>query len=142
MPQPRPNDRRAERRLAALALAAVAASLVLGACANAQPAAPDRGRTLLEKVERRGSLAVIVRLAVPFRPEGTLGEAEARRQRAAIRDAQHELVTALDRFDARVATRFATVPLLALVVDEAALRFLLRSPLVRSVQENRPELPS
>lgn len=103
---------------------------------------PMQGSALLQRVEQDAVLAVIVRLAIPFAPEGTLDAKDVRRQRAAIRRAQATLLASLEPFAVRVTARYTSSPLIALVVDRKALRYLLRSPLVRTVQENRPDPPT
>jgi hypothetical protein len=64
------------------------------------------------------------------------------RQRKAIADAQARLIAELPSAGARVTTRFATTPLIALVVDEAALRQLLASSRVRRIQADTPQPPT
>jgi hypothetical protein len=96
---------------------------------------------LLDAVRRRGSLGVVVTLAVPFTPEGRLSREQIERQRRAIAEAQTRLLDELGRFQTRLTTRFDSTPQLVLVVDEAALRHLLASPRVRHIQENAPQPP-
>jgi hypothetical protein len=105
------------------------------ACADASTGETSKSQTTRPR-------AVVVRLAIPFVPEATLSPASVRRQRAAIRRAQAGLLESLQPFDVRVTARYTTSPLIALVVDAAALKSLRRSPLVRKVQENRTEPPS
>jgi hypothetical protein len=136
-------DTRRTSRLGVTLLGALLGALLwlAPACADSTSTSPGQRETLLQKVERTGTVSVLVRLEVPFTPEGRLDSQGVRRQRAAIRRVQSELRSSLRPFGARVTARPASAPVLALVVDRAALRELLRSPLVRRVQENKPEPP-
>jgi hypothetical protein len=144
----RPHGGRIETRHTAQRLGIPLLGALLGAllwlapaCAGSTSTGPGQRETLLQKVERTGNVSVLVRLEVPFTPEGRLDSRGVRRQRVAIRRTQSELRSSLRPHGVRVVARPASAPILALVVDRAALRELLRSPLVRRVQENRPEPP-
>jgi hypothetical protein len=112
-------------------------------CTPAEVARAADCAGLLRTVRQRKSAPIIVTLAVEFTPEGDLTSAAAvQRQRKAIADAQARLIAELPSAGARVTTRFATTPLIALVVDEAALRQLLASSRVRRIQADTPQPPT
>lgn len=95
------------------------------------------GTTLLPKVRKLGTLPVIVRLSVPWTPQASLPDEAARqRQQRAIADAQTALLAELAPYQVRNPRRYASLPLLAATVDEAALAHLLGSRAVASVQED------
>jgi hypothetical protein len=87
-------------------------------------------QALLDKVRTEGQLSIIVTLKLPQTPAG-----DAERKKA-IADAQDQLLVQLEPLDVEVQTRFELTPQLTLTVDEAALRYLLESPLVDRVHEN------
>jgi hypothetical protein len=99
---------------------------------------PSPYRSLVDEAREKGSVKVIVTLAMPWRPEGELPDQDAvQRQRAEIQAAQGRLLDELKPFKVEVGTRFRLTPQLSLTVDEAALRHLATSPLVKSVHENQ-----
>jgi subtilisin len=85
----------------------------------------------------RGSAPVIVQLAVPFVPEGALGDREASRQREAIAAAQESVLARLAALAPAGVKQFETVPYLALVADESVLDALEADPAVVAIQEDR-----
>lgn len=111
-------------------------------CSPAESARAADCEALLRAVRQRRSAAVIVTLSVAFTPEGDLDAAAVQRQRRAIADAQSQLIAELPPAGARITTRFASTPLIALVVDEAALRQLLASSRVLRIQADTPQPPS
>lgn len=95
------------------------------------------GTALLPKVRKLGTLPVIVRLSVPWTPQASLQDEAARqRQQRAIADAQTTLLAELAPYRVRNPRRYASLPLLAATVDEAALTHLLGSRAVASIQED------
>lgn len=96
----------------------------------------ERFGQLLARARSAGSVAVIVRLCVEFRPEGELEEAAVRRQRAAIARAQHALLAELSRHRVSSVKRFAYVPYIALAADAGALLRLRASDGVADVTED------
>lgn len=100
-------------------LLAASFALLTVACTGGEEA----NTPLLDQVRQEGSLAVIVTLAVS--PE-----------KQQIAQAQTALLDELGKFDVRNVRRFTYTPLLALVVDEPALRHLLGSPRVAAIQED------
>lgn len=107
------------------------------------PTVPERYQPLLSKVRERGGLLVIVTLNIPWQPEGELPNEEAReKQRAAVVQAQDDLLSELSSFDVSTYARWESVPSMGLVVDEEALRYLIFSPKVKSIQEDEPVPPT
>jgi hypothetical protein len=101
---------------------------------------PAPYRSLVDGARERGTVQVIVKLAIPYRPEGELADQDAiRRQRAEIETAQRRLLDELKPFRVQLVEQYRRLPQLALAVDDAAMRHLATSPLVASVQEDRPD---
>jgi hypothetical protein len=121
----RKRVRRAKRKAAKACAASGAASM-----------STDKFEELSARARARGSVSVVVKLCVPFRPEGELSDADARRQRAAIARAQDALLKELR--GARVANvkRYEYTPFIALEVDAGALRRLRSSASVAEVTED------
>ena len=120
--------------------------LALGACTGsaerpATAAESEPPADLLDAARERGTVLVVVELAVPYRPEAELDKAEVEAQRAAIARAQDDLLAELDGHDVEVAGRPQRLPQLALAVDEGGLRALARSRLVGGLEGNVPEPP-
>lgn len=98
----------------------------------------DADAQLLVEARRHGRVRVIVGLAVPFRAEGRLADADGRAdQRAAIAGAQGALRRHLG--PGRWRRGFATIPAAVAEVDEAGLRRLMADPLVRRIGLDRAE---
>jgi len=107
------------------------------------PTVPERYQPLLSKVRERGDLLVIVTLNLPWQPEGELPNEEAReKQRAAVVQAQDDLLSKLSSFKVSTYARWESIPSMAVVVDEEALRYLIFSPKVKSIQEDEPVPPT
>jgi hypothetical protein len=83
-----------------------------------------------------GTVAVIVRLCVPFRPEGELSDKAARRQRARIARVQAALMKSLDGFKVSSVRRYVFTPFVSMSVDDAALLRLRELSVVASVAED------
>lgn len=100
--------------------------------ADAEPIVRAKAIDELErKAHKRGTVRVIARLDVPFAPEGTLDRAAVQRQRAAIRQSQQG-VSALST----KATRFESIPFVAMEVDAQQLQHLAARPDILDVQED------
>lgn len=107
------------------------------------PAPGASAQALLDVARERGSVRVILSLAVDYTPEAELSGPDAvRTQRARIADAQQRVLAGLDPYRADVNSRPERWPLLAVAVDEPGLRHLLGSPLVKSVQHDKPQPPT
>ncbi|MBE0689083.1 MAG: S8 family serine peptidase, partial [Anaerolineae bacterium] len=102
---------------------------------------PAEYEPILQRIEEGGNARVIVGLAGDFRPENELTPQGADQQRVTIQAAQTSLVTALQAYDVAAITRFETIPYLSVVVDEAALRFLVNSSQVSGIQLERAYRP-
>ena len=91
---------------------------------------------LLDRIQETEQLPVIVTLDLktPFQPEGRLSTTAVQAQRTAIATAQAELSQQLLPYGARIYVEYEVFSLLAVVVDEAAPRFLTTSPLVTSIE--------
>ncbi len=107
-----------------------------------EPISADRTtaeyNALMDRVQETEQLPVIVTLDLktPFQPEGRLSAMAVKAQRTAIATAQAELSQQLLPYGARVYVEYEVFPLLAVVADEAALRFLTTSPLVTGIEED------
>lgn len=126
----------------ALASLASGATGLLATAALAQPAPTPELERLAEQVARQGSARVIVGLNVAFRPEGQLPETALADQRARIRTAQQQVVSALAGTGAREHARFETIAAVGLEVDANAMARLRTSPLVASVQADVLSYPN
>lgn len=101
---------------------------------------PSPYRSLVDGAREKGSVRVIVTLSIPWRPEGELPDQDAvQRQRAEIETAQRRLLDELKPFKVELDRQYERLPQLALTVDEAAVRHLATSPLVKSVHENKAD---
>lgn len=106
--------------------------------ATGSSAVPSPYRSLVDAARERGTVRVIVTLAIPWRPEGELsGQDAVQRQRAEIEAAQRRLLDELKPFKVELIEQYRRLPQLALAVDEGAMRHLATSPLVKSVHEDR-----
>ena len=97
---------------------------------------------LVSRVRTEGAVKIIVRLNIDFVPEGFLKHANQRAlQRAAIKNAQQRLTGELARFNVKVRGALKYTPKIGLEVNEPALTFLISSPLVDRIWEDRPVSP-
>lgn len=96
----------------------------------------DDFEALLVRTKETGTVQVIVRLCVPFRPEGELSAAAARRQRADIARSQDALLRELRGARASNVKRYESTPFIALAVDAESLRRLRSSRSVADVTED------
>jgi subtilisin len=102
----------------------------------------ERLSRLQDKVSSGGSARVIVGVRVPFVSPGRLASPDAiAAQDRSIANAQSALALRLVGGRARVLTRFAHIPYIALSVDQDALSQLLSDPDVTSLQEDIPVPP-
>lgn len=139
---PREISRHASALLTAIALAVAALG---GAGAGSGPsiivADDDTGtatmahaEALLARVSERGTIRVIIGLDADFDLHGSLNEAQIQAQGLGIAAAQNRVLSQLSG-DAS-ATRYRTIPYMALTVHRADLQSLLSIPNVTSVQED------
>ncbi len=97
---------------------------------------------LVSRARTEGAVKIIVRLNIDFVPEGLLKHASQRaQQRVAINNAQQMLIGQVARFNAKVRGVLKYTPKIGFEVDETALTFLISSPLVAGIWEDRPLSP-
>jgi len=95
---------------------------------------------ILAQSPHRAQVRIIVRLNIPFQPEGRLTRARALEQRANIAASQARL---LKQFKTITVNRqYRYVPYLALTVDLDTLRQLTQSTELLSLEADMPELPT
>ena len=91
----------------------------------------------LAKVEKAGSIPLIIGLASPVAPESSLvGPGDFSQQRRIITAIQNVLLADLAGVGAEGVKRFETIPYLALTVDAPGLAELLRSNPVITIEED------
>ncbi len=94
-------------------------------------------RDLLSKAQSQGSVRVIVKLKMPFTPEGELSSpSQVASQRAQIKSAQTELLNSLSNYNIKGVKRFETIPYISMEVDAQTLCVSVSHPLVESIHEN------
>lgn len=98
---------------------------------------------LLSKAQAAGSVRIIVRLNMPFVPEGQLSTSPAAvDQQIKISRMQDQLGAELSKYSVKGIKRFKYTPYMAMEADAIALRALISNPLVMSVQEDAPVPPT
>ena len=97
---------------------------------------------LLGRTRSAGSVRVIVRLNMPFVPDGQLSAQEATDQQARISQMQDQLCEALSAYPIKGIKRFKYTPYIAMEVDSTALRALIDNSLVLSLEEDTPVPPT
>lgn len=96
---------------------------------------------LLEMVRERGRIQVIVRLDVQFTAEGLLDPSEVVEQRGNIRSVQESLFSAMIDMNITAVKQYRYVPYIAMEIDEKSLLYLIESPYVIEIIEDRHEAP-
>jgi subtilisin family serine protease len=112
--------------------------------------APEDGATrqtheerLLSTVRKNGSIRVIVRLKVPFTPEGGRSVEEVETQRANIVQAVERLLDRMPRHRTKPTTkRYKTIPLVAMEINAGELGLLLSDPDIANIEEDVAVPPS
>lgn len=84
--------------------------------------------------------SVIVELNIPFEAEGYLSSEEVQKQRDLIKSTQKELISQIPGVY-EIYKRYIVTPNLSIKVNQEALEFLQSSPLVKTVQEDKPAQP-
>lgn len=93
---------------------------------------------LLAKVQKAGSVRVIIRLDTSFQPEGQLsGSTAVAGQKARIASVQTRLQQEVSEHNVRGIKRFKHIPYSAMAVDPDALDALIAHPLVLSIEEDK-----
>ncbi|MEQ1560247.1 MAG: S8 family serine peptidase [Methyloglobulus sp.] len=113
----------------------------------ATPPAPDDGssqkpayaahmQALTEKVQKNGTVRVIVRMKVPTHPAGMLSAEGVRGQQTAIAQSQNRVLNGMIAAHPKSVKRFKHIPYLAMEVDADTLAQLKSSPDVAGVTED------
>jgi hypothetical protein len=97
---------------------------------------PDKFDMLLARARTEGSVLVVVRLCVPFRPEGELADAAVRSQRAAIARAQNALLKELPARGVGSVKKSEYTPFISMAVDADALLRLKSAAEVADITED------
>jgi len=92
---------------------------------------------LTAKLKKRGKVNLIVGLNLATQLEGRLNTIQAQQQRQSIRAQGNLLSGELRGLNAQIRRQFEFVPYMALTADQATLDFLIQSPLVTSITEDR-----
>jgi hypothetical protein len=103
---------------------------------------PGELAKLSAKAAREGIVPIIIGLKLPppgFRPEGYLSPGEVKQQRDAITTAREGLLSSLSGYEIEVYRVYASIPYVAMKVDADALKELVRSPYVQSIEEDSLE---
>lgn len=96
----------------------------------------ERKAELLAEAKAKGSLPIIVTLNIRY-STASLPPAEERKQQQRIAEAQAALIRDLKPFKVTVRAKLKTLPQIALTVDEAALKHLLKSHRVAAIQREK-----
>lgn len=92
---------------------------------------------LLYKAQTAGSIRIIVRLNMPFIPEGQLStNQETVKQQVRISNMQNQLCEAFSKYNAKEIKRFKYTPYIVIEVDSTALKVVISNPLVMSIEED------
>ena len=95
-------------------------------------------QSLLKEVQSKGSVRVIVKLKVPFTPEGRLSPASREAQRQAIMAAQEAVLAAFSTDEVSHVKTFRFIPYLSFKLKgEEALKRLFSLPQVEGVYEDQ-----
>src|SRR6056297_2187867 len=93
---------------------------------------------LLDQVKKRGYVRVIVKYNMEYTQEGKLGnDAQKNAQRQSISQMHDTFLEDIKELNASTVKRMKLSPLLALTVDEEALKYLYRSPLIERIYIDR-----
>ena len=100
-------------------------------------------KLLMEKANKEGTVSVIVRLNIPFTAEGNMkNPLSISGQRQSINQTQNLLLGNLSLYHIDHVKRFASIPYMAMRVDNATLQSLNSSLLVSGIYEDRLLHPS
>ena len=95
-------------------------------------------KSLMAKASKQGKVPIIVRLNLPYTPEGNIRNPSfLQSQRQSINQTQDLLARALSLYHADHLKRFKSVPFMAMRVDPATLQYLNSSGLVLGIYEDR-----
>jgi hypothetical protein len=98
----------------------------------------------INKVLQDGTIDIIVGLNVNYVSEGQLTQEQIKTQRAAIFEVRNQLVTQLQKYSVSINSDSENwiTPYLVLSTEKKGLDFLTKSPLVKSIEENKGLTPS
>ena len=96
---------------------------------------------LFDTIDRRGFVNIIVGLQQDFLPEGFMNLNDQLMQRQSISDNSSQLISELKGLNAVIGHQYQTIPYVSMQVDSNALRYLLLSPMVRSIEEDKLARP-
>ena len=131
-----------KRRVQQLVAGVLAAALVWGAGGAEAACRLNAPTALRAKAAAAGSVRVIVELKTDFRPEGSLGKAQAFMQRNGITALRGQILARLGAGVASASVKaFETIPYFAAQVDQNGLEALLNDAGVASVQEDKLSRP-
>lgn len=112
--------------------------LFLGVLVLASGAFSADLQNLIKEIREKGSARVIIKLKVPFTPEGFLSPASQEAQRQAIAAAQEAVLSAFSSSEISHVKRFRFVPYVAFKIKgEKALNRLLSLPQVEGVYKDK-----
>ena len=89
---------------------------------------------LLTVAETAGSVRILVKLNMPFVPDGQLSPKQSEEQQRYISKMQDQLCTVLVHHDVQGIKRFKYTPYMAMRVNAAALKVLISSSFVSSIE--------
>ena len=89
---------------------------------------------LLTVAETAGSVRILVKLNMPFVPDGQLSPKQSEEQQRYISKMQDQLCTVLVQHDVQGIKRFKYTPYMAMRVNAAALKVLISSSFVSSIE--------
>lgn len=97
---------------------------------------------LLAVAQAKGSVRVLVKLNMPFVPDGQLSPKQSKEQQMRISEMQDRLFTVLVQDDVQGIKRFTYAPYMAMKVNAKALRVLISSSLVSSIEADSAVPPA
>jgi CSLREA domain-containing protein len=105
---------------------------------------PAQYQALHNKAIAEGRVRVIVGLSAAYQSESQLTSAQAQAQRLDIAQAQQALLANLSAYSVEILSQsnYWTIPALGLSVDRAGLEYLINSPEVTYIYEDRPVPPA
>lgn len=100
------------------------------------PTKQEQFDKLQRLAHQQGMVTVIVKLNVPYKPEGQLSAAQVREQHQALVDAKAQVFKELDGYKFIPGDTDWTIPFMSLQVDEKALIRLRSLPLIADISGN------
>lgn len=127
------------RGFSALCAVSLVTGLSTGFAAENEPAETIKTipvpSVVQESLQQQGYARVIIGLNADFKPEGQLTPDEIAEQHAKIARAQEQFLTDLkNTFLPTQEQKYATVPYVAIYINDAALQYIQQHPLVTSIE--------